>query len=267
MQINTLLQETVDIAQKAGQIISSRWEKARDIKKKGRIDLVTDTDLAVEAYLKKALADLMPNADFLAEESASSLEIGGNKTWIIDPLDGTTNFAHHIPMVAVSIALWEKNSPLLGVIHLPILNETFCAAQGQGAHLNGQRIQTTSNVEMENALVATGFPYSIDRDVDEVLAPLRRILVAARGVRRPGSAATDLAYLACGRYDAFYELGLKPWDTAAGLVLVQEAGGRVTRFDGSPYAPGDRDILATNKYMHPEMVRILKAGDPETKND
>lgn len=267
MQINTPLQETVDIAQKAGQIISSRWETARDIKKKGRIDLVTDTDLAVEAYLKKALADLMPNADFLAEESASSLEIGGNKTWIIDPLDGTTNFAHHIPMVAVSIALWGKNSPLLGVIHLPILKETFCAARGQGAHLNGQRIQTTSTVEMENALVATGFPYSIDRDVDEVLAPLRRILVAARGVRRPGSAATDLAYLACGRYDAFYELGLKPWDTAAGMVLVQEAGGRVTRFDGSPYAPGDRDILATNKYMHPEMVRILKTGDPETKND
>src|SRR6056297_1434192 len=129
MQINTLLQETMDIAQKAGQIISSRWEKARDIKKKGRIDLVTDTDLAVEAYLKKTLAGLMPNADFLAEESASSLEIEGNKTWIIDPLDGTTNFAHHIPMVAVSIALWEKNSPLLGVIHLPILKETVCAAQ------------------------------------------------------------------------------------------------------------------------------------------
>ncbi len=267
MQTNTLMQETMDIAQKAGQIISSRWEKARDIQKKGRIDLVTDTDLAVEAYLKKALAGLVPEADFLAEESASSLDIGANKTWIIDPLDGTTNFAHHIPMIAVSIALWEQHAPLLGVIHLPILQETFCAGRGQGAYLNRQRIQTTSTREMENALVATGFPYSIDRDVDEVLAPLRRILVAARGVRRPGSAATDLAYLACGRYDAFYELGLKPWDTAAGMLLVQEAGGRVTRFDGSLYAPGDRDILATNKHMHSEMVRILMAGDPETKND
>lgn len=267
MQISTLLQETADIAREAGRIISSRWEKARDIRKKGRIDLVTDTDLAVEAYLKKALAGLAPKAGFLAEESASSVEVGESKTWIIDPLDGTTNFAHHIPMVAVSIALWEKHSPLLGVIHLPILKETFCAGQGLGAYLNGQRIQATATAEMENALVATGFPYSIDQDVDEVLTPLRRVLIAARGVRRPGSAATDLAYLACGRYDAFYELGLKPWDTAAGIVLVREAGGRVTRFDGGPYTPGDRDILATNKHLHPEMIRMLKAGEPETKND
>ena len=260
MDIKNIMRKTIDITQTAGKIILENWDRDRQVHKKGRIDLVTDTDYAVEKFLKRELGGLLPAAGFMAEESTQSKNLEPGMTWIIDPLDGTTNFAHYIPMLAVSVALWSDGEPLLGIVHLPLFRETFSALKGQGALLNNKPIQATETKNMQDALVATGFPYTIREDVDEVLKILRRVLVSARGVRRPGSAAFDLAYTACGRYDAFYETGLKPWDTAAGMLLVREAGGKITRFDGSDYTPGDPDILASNTHLHCKLLALTKPG-------
>ncbi len=268
MEWGHLTTQAIEIAKQAGEIIRQNWDEERKIQKKGRIDLVTDTDTASEEFLKTKLGELFPECRFLAEESAKSQTLGEEPVWIIDPLDGTTNFAHHIPLVAVSIALWQGGETVLGIVHLPLLRETFHAEKNQGAFLNQAPIHTTATEELEDALVATGFPYTVDRDIQEILYYLRRILVSARGVRRPGSAAIDLAYTACGRYEAFYEMGLKPWDTAAGYLLVREAGGRITRFDGREYTPGDRDILATNSAIHPVMLEMLsKDWEGKPKNN
>ena len=251
-----LISQTKEAILEAGKIIIRNWDKPGQIRHKGRIDLVTDTDLAVEDKLKSSLKDILPQATFLAEGSANQTK-PGNLTWIIDPLDGTTNFAHRIPFVAISVALWAENSVLMGFVHLPILEEMFWAAHNKGAFLKDQKISVSTTSELEQSLVATGFPYSVREDIDEIMNYLKKVLVSSRGVRRPGSAAIDLAYVACGRYDAFYELNLKPWDTAAGLLLVQEAGGKVSTFSGKPYTPGNRQILATNGYVHQAMIDIL----------
>ena len=251
-----LITQTKDVILEAGKIILSNWDKPRQIRHKGRIDLVTDTDLAVEEKLKSSLKDILPQATFLAEESAHSF-VPGELTWIIDPLDGTTNFAHSIPFVAISVALWAKNNALLGFVYLPILNEMFWAASGKGAFLNDKKISVSANADLEQGLVATGFPYSVREDIDEIISYLRKVLVSSRGLRRPGSAAIDLAYVACGRYDAFFELNLKPWDTAAGILLVQEGGGKISTFSGKPYTLGHRQILATNGHVHQAMIDIL----------
>jgi len=252
-----LIDQTKEAILEAGKIILHNWDRPKQVRHKGRIDLVTDTDVAVEDKLKSSLKDILPQASFLAEESASTTK-PGNLTWIIDPLDGTTNFAHHIPFVAISVALWAENNVLLGFVYLPILKEMFWAAHNKGAFLNDQKISVSTTKALEQSLVATGFPYSVREDIDEIMTYLKKVLVSARGVRRPGSAAIDLAYTACGRYDAFYELGLKPWDTAAGLLLVQEAGGKVSTFSDKPYTLGHRQILATNGLVHQAMVDLLR---------
>ncbi len=241
----------------AGEIIRVNSAKPKDIRKKGRIDLVTETDLAVEEKLKESLSAILPEADFLAEETSSDVR-PGDLTWIIDPVDGTTNFAHGLPLVATSVALWSRDRVVLGIINLPILGELFSAVLGRGAVLNGQPIRVSTASELEQSLVATGFPYDIENHLDSLMKFLAKVLVRARGVRRPGAAALDLAYVACGRYEAFYEPALKPWDTAAGLLLVEEAGGRVTEFDQTvPYVPGGATTLATNGLIHAELSELL----------
>ncbi len=252
-----IMRDVVQAVREAGELILDAWDRPRNIRHKGRIDLVTDTDLAVENELKESLGRLLPQADFLAEESAGEKVLGHGPTWIVDPLDGTTNFAHKIPFVAVSVGLWEAGLVRLGVIYLPVLGEMYQAAQGRGAFLNNEQIRVTSTGDLEQALVATGFPYTIRTNVDEVLDYMRRALMSARGVRRCGSAATDMAYTAAGRYDAFFEIGLKPWDTAAGACLISEAGGRVSTIDGSDYVPGQRDVLGSNAKLHELMTRML----------
>ena len=252
-----LIEDSVQAVRGAGEIILKAWDKPRNIRHKGRIDLVTDTDVAVEDSLKKSLGRLLPGSDFLAEESAGETELKDGPTWIVDPLDGTTNFAHRIPFVAVSVGLWHAGAVKMGIVYLPVLGEMYWAARDQGAFLNTDNITVTDTQDLVQALVATGFPYTIKTDVDQVLGYMRRALVSTRGVRRCGSAATDLAFTAAGRFDAFFEIGLKPWDTAAGACLIREAGGVVSTMDGQDYFPAQDTILGSNAPLHQYMVRML----------
>ncbi len=258
-----LLAGTLAAAQAASARILEGRANPKTIRKKGRIDLVTETDLAVEALLKQRLGGLLPGATFMAEESAES-RIPGELTWIIDPLDGTTNFAHDLPVVAVSIALWRAGRVELGVVAVPVLGEMFHAVRGGGAFLNGEPIAVSAAASPEEAVVATGFPYSVAEDLEWIMGPLGRVLPATQGVRRMGAAAADLAYVACGRMDAFYEIRLKPWDTAAGWLLVEEAGGRVTRFDPAvAYTPGAPSILASNGRLHEALGALVLGEGPD----
>ena len=245
------------IVRKAGGIVIDNDSKTRTIRHKGRIDLVTETDLAVEEMLKESLASLLPEADFLAEETAKDTE-PGELTWIIDPLDGTTNFAHGLPFVANSVGLWHRDRIVLGVVNLPLLGELFSASLGKGTRMNGKPVSVSSANAMEDSLLATGFPYAIEEHLDTILRHFKTLLPLTQGIRRPGAAALDLAYVACGRFDGFFESALHPWDTAAGLLLVQEAGGRVSEFEAeTPYTFGSGTILATNGIIHEELSRLI----------
>ncbi len=258
--MDELLAAAADIVCRAGDIIRDHWDQPKDIRKKGRIDLVTRTDTAVERFLIEHLGRLLPGSTILAEESASKI-IPGSSTWIIDPLDGTTNYAHGFPFVCTSVALWDGQKVALGIIHAPILNETFLAAAGHGATRNGTSIRVSDTRDLTDALVATGFPYAIETHLPGILAELSTVLPATQGVRRPGSAALDLAYTAAGRFDAFYEKALNPWDTAAGWLLVTEAGGTVTQYLSSqPYTLYSPTILATNGHLHAPMLDLLSQG-------
>ena len=252
-----LLAGLVDIADRAGKIVQAASMETRKITHKGRIDLVTETDVAVETMLKRELGTLLPGSDFLAEESARDT-VPGEFTWIIDPLDGTTNFAHGLPFVANSIALWHRDRVVLGVVNLPLLGELFSAAEGNGAFMNGNPISVSSESGMINSLLATGFPYAVDEHLDVILKNLKTLLPLTQGIRRPGAAALDLAYVACGRYEGFFESALNPWDTAAGILLVTEAGGTVSEYDARRvYHFGSGTILATNGAIHEELSRLI----------
>lgn len=258
--LTSLLPQTIAAVQEAGQVLMEYWHAPREIRRKGRIDLVTTADLAVEIILKQRLADILPEASIMAEESVSAEDLARplvGPTWIIDPLDGTTNFAHGFPFVAISVALWDQGQVHLGIVHIPVLGELFQASLGGGAQLNGSPVSVSRTSDVENALVATGFPYSVRDHLAPILAWMETMLARTQGVRRAGSAAIDLAYTAAGRFDAFYEIQLKPWDTAAGWLLVSEAGGRVTRMDKGLFDPRAPSILATNGLIHEDMVGLL----------
>ncbi|MEZ7195707.1 inositol monophosphatase family protein [Pseudodesulfovibrio karagichevae] len=252
-----IMEGLASIADRAGDIVREGANRGRKIRHKGRIDLVTETDVAVETMLKGELAALLPGSDFLAEETAKDTE-PGELTWIIDPVDGTTNFAHGLPYVANSIALWRRDRVVLGMVNMPLLGERFTAVEGQGAFLNGKPFRVTDEADLEQCVLATGFPYDIDAHLEDILKNLRTLLPMAQGIRRGGAAAVDLAFVACGRLDGFYERALNPWDTAAGLLLVNEAGGRVTEYDAAvPYTFGSSSILATNGRIHGELSGLL----------
>lgn len=258
MEFARLMDGLLAAARKAGDVIRGDWEEDRDITRKGRIDLVTKTDLRVESLLMEELKRLLPEAAFYGEESADG-NGPGELAWVVDPLDGTTNFAHAIPFAATSIGLWHEGRTVLAAINAPMLGEFWHAARGKGAFLNGTPIHVSSRATLEECVVATGFPYAIERYADRILAHMRRMLLATRGVRRPGAASIDLAYVASGRYDGFYEYGLKPWDTAAGWLLVEEAGGRVSAMDGKrPYLLGADGVLASNGLVHEELAGLLR---------
>jgi myo-inositol-1(or 4)-monophosphatase len=241
----------------AGDIVRSHWDQPSTVTRKGRIDLVTQTDLAVEEALKESLSGLLPGSTFLAEESAETLD-PGELTWIIDPLDGTTNFAHRLPFVATSVALWSGGQSVLGFVNAPVMGEMFHAVIGGGAYCNGRPIVVSRVEGLEDSLVATGFPYTVREDIRQLMADLENMLINSQGVRRPGAASIDLAYTAAGRFDAFYEIGLKPWDTAAGWLLVTEAGGRVSQYDpNQPYNLNSRGILASNGLVHEAVAGLL----------
>ncbi|MFO7607473.1 MAG: inositol monophosphatase family protein [Desulfurivibrionaceae bacterium] len=230
-----LIMTAAAAALQAGSIIRGMYDNPHRIMMKGAIDLVTEADLAAEKEILAILGKEYPGTAVLAEESSSDYEeIPPGPVWIIDPLDGTTNFAHGFPYFCVSIAYSVERNSELGVIYCPLLDELFWTRRGGGAWLNGRRLEVTRTSRLIESLVATGFPYDIHGNLERIIAQLNRVLPAVRDVRRGGAAALDLAFVACGRLDAFWEVGLKPWDTAAGQLLVEEAGGGLPISRGAP---------------------------------
>ena len=246
-----------EAAQKAGRMLRRMLGNAHRIVKKGEIDLVTEADLAAEKVILQTMARNFPGDIIMSEEAGTHGE-KSSRIWLIDPLDGTTNYAHRFPFFAVSIALEIEKEVVLGVVYNPHMDEFFEAARGKGARLNGEPLRVSNTRTLQDSLLATGFPYDVHERPEKVMTLLERMIVRAQGVRRLGSAALDLCYVAAGRLDGFWEQDLKPWDTAAGEIIVREAGGRVTTFDGRPYTPYLRNVVASNGYIHDEMVEVTR---------
>ncbi len=232
-----------EAARRAGRVLADRFEGERTIEYKGGIDLVTDADRAAEEACLGFIRSEFPDHAILAEESGASR--GESYRWIVDPLDGTTNYSHRVPHFCVSVAVEGAEGLLAGVVFDPLRQELFAASRGGGATLNGRPISIGRIQTLDKALLCTGFPYDVREKPDAPLGLFNRIMRHAQGIRRTGSAALDLAYVACGRFDGFFEFGLKPWDIAAGALLVQEAGGSMTRIDGAPLELMLGDVLAS----------------------
>ena len=243
-------------AQEAGKILNRIFGQVNYINKKGEIDLVTEADLQSEKMILDIIGHNFPQDSIVTEESGEFNHLPDRK-WIIDPLDGTTNFAHTFPFFAVSIALEIEQEVILGVVFNPYTGEYFEAVKGMGAFLNESPIKISRTRELGDSLLATGFPYDIHHRPDRIIRLFKKMIVLAQGIRRPGSAAIDLCYVAAGRFDGFWEEGLKPWDTAAGSVIVKEAGGKVSDFRGDPYSPYQKNIVAANPFIHEMMIAAL----------
>jgi myo-inositol-1(or 4)-monophosphatase len=246
-------------ALKGGEILAKYRRKTKKIGHKGRINLVTEVDLESENTILKIIKKSFPEHQILTEESQQEKRDSLYK-WVIDPLDGTTNYAHNFPCYCVSIALEEKKEIILGVVYNPVLDELFLAEKGKGAYLNRKKIFVSQTKKLSQSLLATGFPYDIRESDINNLDHFANFALHGQAVRRAGAAALDLSYLAMGRFDGFWELKLSPWDTAAGSLLVLEAGGRVTDFSGGKYSIYGKDILATNGKIHKKMMEVLKLG-------
>ncbi len=230
---------------------------SEEIKYKGVVDLVTQADLESEKIIVEEISHAFPKHDFLSEEG-SEKKTNSTYLWLIDPLDGTTNYAHRYPIFSVSIALQFEGEVILGVVFDPNLNELFLAEKGEGAFLNGKLIKVSDVDCLNNSLLITGFPYSIREKPEHIFDYFKNFTLKAQGVRRCGSAALDLCSVASGRIDGFWEVGLKPWDTAAGSLILKEAGGTLTKFDGSPFDIFFPQVLATNGKIHQEMLDVFK---------
>ncbi len=253
-----MLNFAIEIAQDAGKILLGKFGRKINISKKGEIDLVTEADLASEKFIIEKIKSYYPQHSILAEESGEAVLIGESKwKWIIDPLDGTTNFAHGYPCFCVTLAVEYKDEIVIGVTYDPTRDELFVAEKENGATLNNQKISVSETEELGNSLLVTGFPYDISQR-ENFTRHFNEMLLSSRAVRRDGSAAIDLAYVACGRFDGFWEEGLNPWDVAAGVLLIEEAGGLVSYFDGSKYSIYEPPICASNGLIHNEMLNILK---------
>jgi myo-inositol-1(or 4)-monophosphatase len=243
-------------AARAGVLLRARYGERQDVSFKSDVDLVTAADRDAERLIVDAIAAAFPDHGIVAEESAARPGRDGHR-WYIDPLDGTTNFAHAYPHFAVSIALAHGEDLLFGLVHDPMRCETFAAVRGGGARLNGVPIAVSDTSRLERALLGTGFPYDRRQHTAFYLAFLAEGMRRAQGVRRAGSAALDLCYVASGRLDAFWEWKLRPWDTAAGRLIVEEAGGRVTDFAGGPHRLAGEETAASNTLLHAELVDML----------
>ena len=245
-----------EAARAAGKILSRMLGDDHNIVKKGQIDLVTEADLAAEKIILEIVGHNFPKDNILSEEAGRRDE-ASNRTWLIDPLDGTTNFAHRFPFFAVSIALEIENEVVLGIVYNPYMNEFFEAAKGKGAYLNGEPLRVSTTFSLQESLLATGFPYDVYERPGKMVGLLEKMIVRAQGIRRLGSAALDLCYVAAGKLDGFWEESLKPWDTGAGDIIVREAGGRLTTFGGGPYNPYLGSVVASNGLIHDEMVKVI----------
>jgi len=247
-----------EAALKAGEeVLLVLGSDDRQIEYKGELDLVTEMDRHSESLIKEFLARSFPHVAVLAEEGGASGDSTGAK-WIIDPIDGTTSYAHGLPHFAVSIGLEVEGEIRVGVVYNPPLKECFTAIKGQGAYLNGKRIKVSKTGELKRSLLATGFPYDRKTSPDNNLDKFSALLMEIQGIRRMGSAALDLCYTAAGRFDGYWEMKLKPWDTAAGFLILTEAGGTITDFSGNEYSIYGDELLASNGRIHNQMISVLK---------
>ena len=259
MELKQLTKKVCSISKEVGVFIQHESSKldSGDIEIKSKNSLVTYVDKTAEKKLVNFLSALIPEAGFIAEEGTSD-KTGKVYNWVIDPLDGTTNFIHGIPTYCISIALLKNKELIPGVIYEPNQDEMFYAWKNGGAYLNGKSISVSSTKKISNALLATGFPYYDYKRLDGYLNVLKWLMHNSRGIRRIGSAAIDLAYVACGRFDAFYEYSLNPWDVAAGAIIVMEAGGSVKDFEGGENYMFGREILASNLHVESEFLDKIK---------
>ncbi len=245
----------IEAALKSGLFIKNSVGKIVSISYKGRDNIVTDVDKKAEGLVIRKILTEFPGHSILSEERGAIGRPSPYK-WIIDPLDGTTNFAHAFPFFCVSIALEKNGKVILGVVYDPMRDELFTAEAGKGARLNRKKVRVSDTARIENSFLATGFSYGAARK-DKNIDNFKKLLVRSMAIRRAGSAALDLCYVACGRFDGFWEMDLHPWDSAAAQLIVKEAGGEVTKFDGTAYTPYNRNILATNHLLHKKMVSLL----------
>lgn len=257
-----MLNFAIQTARDAGSILTDKLGRVVQIRSKGDINLVTEADLAAERLIIERIKSYYPRHAILAEESGATesvIAIAGSSEWkwIVDPLDGTTNFAHGYPCFCVSIALERNGQIEVGVVYDPTRDEMFAAERGSGASLNGRRVQVSLVEELNSAMLCTGFPYDV-RERPHFALDFTNFTMEAQAVRRDGSAALDLAYVACGRFDGFWEDGLNPWDVAAGVLLIEEAGGRVTDFVGGELDIYTPKVLVSNGRIHDQMMRVLK---------
>jgi myo-inositol-1(or 4)-monophosphatase len=254
----------IELAREAGAIVREGYGTLHAPERKGRIDLVTEFDRRSERLILDRIAARFPGHAVLAEESGphAGRSAGGASPvrWMIDPLDGTTNFAHNYPFFAVSLGVEIEGALAAGAVYDPVRDEMFAAARGHGATLNGAPLRVSAIARVEDALLVTGFPYDVREHPERILPAFEAFLVRAQGVRRDGSAALNLCYVAAGRFDGFWEAALSAWDTAAGTAILAEAGGRITDYEGGPFAPGRGSILATNGRIHDEMKGIIAAA-------
>lgn len=253
---SSLRDKTSGIILKAGDYLRKNSKKIKSIVFKGSINLVTNVDREVEDILIGSLRRKFPDTGFLSEE-AGEIKPGSAVRWIIDPIDGTTNFAHGFPFYSISLALEKDKKPILGLVYDPVRDELFSAENGRGARLNGNPIRVSSQKDLKKSLLMTGFSYKLGESMEANFAHFKDFLIASQAVRRAGAASLDLCYVACGRLDGFWELDLNPWDTAAAWLIVKEAGGEVTTFNGKPYSHYLKQILASNGKIHRQMSKIL----------
>lgn len=259
MDIERVKQIGIRAAYRGGEVLQRHFGHLTTINKKGIIDLVTAADIESEQVIVDAIRSVFPDHSILAEERGL-LEGNAENKWIIDPLDGTTNFAHGLSIFAVSIAFAIKGNPVLGIVLNPSSGEMFSAIINEGAYLNNKAIRVSTAATVRDSLLVTGFPYD-DPNGPGLVNRFASCLSAAQGVRRLGSAALDLCHVACGRFDGFWEENLKPWDTAAGMLVAQQAGALVTDFAGQPFDIEKKQILATNGHIHTEMISLLNFED------
>jgi len=260
METESYLKVAVEAARDAGQMLRENLDASREIIYKGEVDLVTNFDNRSQQMIFDHLEKNFPDHDFVAEEGLDQKK-GSVYRWIFDPLDGTTNYAHRFPFFSVSVALEFNGQIICGVVYDPMRDETFSGTKGSGAFLNGERIRVSALNDLDKSLLATGFPYDLRESEENNITHFNHFLTRAQAIRRCGSAALDLCYVACGRFDGFWELKLKPWDVAAASLIVQEAGGHLTDFKNKEFSIHSHETLGTNGLIHQQMLDVLRMAD------
>lgn len=251
------LATAIEAVVRAGDLQIAKFGKNVRVEKKGAIDLVTEVDVEVERMFRALIAERFPDHDVLAEEIDVASR-GARHRWVFDPLDGTTNFAHGVPIFCASLALEIDGKAEVAAVYDPNREELFTAEAGIGAWLNGERLAVSGNATLLESMLVTGFPYSVHDNADEFVQVFARVLKTARAIRRLGSAAIDICWIAAGRMDGFWEASLKPWDTRAAALILEEAGGKVSRMDGSAWDAYEPDIVASNGVIHDEILRVIR---------